>query len=111
MISAPFWIDNTPPQVRVIRQTATAGACEIHFRVEDSVSPLRSAEVAVDGQEWRALYSDDGVVDSRLETFTVTIQKLDPGEHIITLRAYDTAGNAGVGKAVVRLPQGVSANH
>jgi hypothetical protein len=111
MISPPFWIDNTPPQVQVIRQTETAGACEIRFRVEDSVSPLRSAEVAIDGQEWRGLYSDDGVVDSRLETFTVTIHKLDPGEHIVTLRAYDTAGNAGVGKAVVRLPQRVSANH
>jgi len=45
-------------------------------------------------------------VDSRAETFTVRAEKLQPGEHLLTLRAYDTAGNAGVGKAVVRLAAG-----
>ncbi|PYU97737.1 MAG: hypothetical protein DMG26_20540 [Acidobacteria bacterium] len=54
-----------------------------------------------DGKEWRDLNSDDGIVDSPRETFTVKVAKLEPGEHVITLRVYDTAGNAGVGKAVI----------
>jgi len=44
------------------------------------------------------------VVDSRRETFTVTTGKLAPGEHVVTLRALDSAANAGVGKSVVHLP-------
>lgn len=103
MVSAPFWVDNTPPVVRVLRQAASSSGAEVQFRAEDSTSPLRSAEMSIDGKEWREIYSDDGIVDSRAESFTVQAPRLAPGEHIVTLRAYDTAGNVGVGKAVVRI--------
>ncbi len=106
MVSAPFWIDNTPPLVRVLKQTSLSGGAEVQFQAEDATSPLRSAEASIDGKEWKDVVSDDGIVDSRVETFTVRVLKLDPGEHIITLRAYDTAGNGGAGKAVVRIPAG-----
>ena len=73
------------------------------FEVEDSTSPLRSAETSLDGKEWQNILSDDGIVDSRKETFTVRLSKLDAGEHVVSLRAFDTAGNLGVGKAVLRI--------
>ena len=104
MLSAPFWVDNTPPQVRVLRQTATAEAGEVVFEVEDAISPLRSAETSLDGKEWKDLLSDDGIVDSRKETFTVRVTHLTAGEHVVSVRAYDTAGNVGVGKAVLHIP-------
>jgi sugar lactone lactonase YvrE len=104
LVSAPFWIDNTPPAVRVLEQKVTTEGLAIRFQAEDSTSPLRNAEVSTDGKDWKSVYSDDGVVDSRRETFTVKLNGLVSGEHIITLRAYDTAGNAGVGKAVARVP-------
>ena len=103
LVSAPFWIDNSPPRVKLLSQQITSVGVELHFQAESNISPLRSAEVCRDGKEWRDIHSDDGIVDSRLETFTVTDLKLGPGEHIILLRAYDTAGNVGVGKAVVRM--------
>jgi sugar lactone lactonase YvrE len=105
LLSAPFWVDNTPPQVRVLRQSVTAGEVEILFEAEDGTSPLRGAEMSIDGKEWRNLLSDDGVVDSRKETFTIRLSKLEPGEHVVSLRAYDTAGNLGVGKAVLRIAE------
>lgn len=104
LLSAPFWVDNTPPEVRVLRQTVNGSAAEVQFVAEDSTSPLRSAETSLDGKHWEDVISDNGIVDSRKETFTVKLPHLDPGEHILLLRAYDTAGNAGVGKAVIRLP-------
>jgi hypothetical protein len=103
LLSAPFWVDNTPPQVRVVRVTVTAGAGEVLFEVEDSTSPLRSAETSIDGKEWKDLLSDDGIVDSRKETFTVRVSNLVAGEHVVSVRAYDTAGNVGVGKAVLHV--------
>jgi len=108
LLSAPFWVDNTPPDVEVLRQTVTGLSAEVHFSAEDSTSPLRSAETSLDGQNWRDILSDDGIVDSRKETFTVKLDHMAPGEHILTLRAYDTSGNIGVGKAVIRIPGGGS---
>lgn len=104
LASAPFWIDNTPPQIQVLGQTPIPGGVEVHFKAEDETSPLRSAEVSTDGKDWHSVYPDDGIADSRTETFTVRIENLAPGEHVITLRAYDTAGNAGLGKALIRIP-------
>jgi hypothetical protein len=104
LLSAPFWVDNTPPQVRVLRKNVMAGAAEVLFEVEDSTSPLRNAETSLDGKDWTVLRSDDGIVDSQKETFTVRLSKLQPGEHVVSVRAYDTAGNVGVGKAVLQIP-------
>jgi sugar lactone lactonase YvrE len=111
LLSAPFWIDNTPPEVRVLRQKVEANGGEVQFQVEDSTSPLRSAETSIDGKDWRDLVADDGIVDSRQETFTVKLTKLEPGEHVISLRASDTAGNVGVGKVVIRIAAEGSTTH
>jgi len=104
LISAPFWVDNMPPQVRVLKQEVGPSGVLVQFQAEDVTSPLRGAETATDGQEWVDILPDDGIVDSRQETFTVRLDRLDPGEHIVALRAFDTAGNAGLGKAVIRIP-------
>jgi hypothetical protein len=106
LLSVPFWVDNTPPRVRIVQQEVTGDRIQVQFEVQDETSPLRSAETATDRDEWHEVYSDDGIVDSRLETFTVKADKLAPGEHILALRAFDTAGNTGLGKAVVRIPPG-----
>jgi hypothetical protein len=106
MLSSPFWVDNTPPDIDVLRQTVTGASVEVQFVAEDATSPIRAAETSVDGHDWHAILSDDGVVDSRKETFTVKLSHLAPGEHIIALRAADTSGNIGVGKAVVRIAAG-----
>jgi hypothetical protein len=108
LLSAPFWVDNTPPDVDVLRQKVTGTTAEIRFAAEDETSPLRSAETSVDGKDWQSVLSDDGVVDSRRETFTIKLTQLAPGEHILALRASDTSGNIGVGKVVLHIPGGGS---
>jgi hypothetical protein len=111
LLSAPFWIDNTPPEIQVLKQTATGDGAEIQFRADDATSPLRAAETSTDSTDWHDVYSDDGVVDSRVETFTVRVHNLGSGEHIVALRVSDTAGNVGVGKAVVRITTGARSQH
>lgn len=104
--SAPFWVDNTPPDVDVLKQKVTGAEAEIQFAAEDATSPLRSAEMSEDGKDWHDVLSDDGIVDSRRETFTIKLTQLSPGEHILALRAADTSANIGVGKVVIRVPNG-----
>jgi hypothetical protein len=108
LLSAPFWVDNTPPEVEVLRQTVTGSTAEVQFSAEDSISPLRDADTSLDGKDWHDILSDDGIVDSRKETFTLKLTHLAPGEHVLVLRASDTSGNIGVGKAVIRIPGGGS---
>lgn len=104
MLSAPFWIDNTPPDVSVLHQEVKGRGVEVQFQAEDTTSPLRSAQMSMDGHGWNEVESDDGIIDSKIETFTIKERDLSPGEHVISLRAFDTVGNAGVGKAVVEIP-------
>ncbi|MCX6619105.1 MAG: hypothetical protein NTZ98_23785 [Acidobacteria bacterium] len=101
-LSAPFLIDNTPPVVRVLKQERTAAAAEVRFEVADAASVLRRAEYSLDAGPWRPVYSEDGIVDSRLETFLIRLDQLQPGEHVIVLRSYDMGNNAGMGKAVLK---------
>ncbi|HXJ96301.1 MAG TPA: hypothetical protein VMT20_25980 [Terriglobia bacterium] len=102
LVSSPFWIDNTPPRVDVTEQHLEGMSAEVHFRASSNLSPLRSAETSLDGGEWRPVGADDGIIDSRTESFTIRLSSLGPGEHQLLLRAYDIAGNTGIGKAVLR---------
>ncbi len=104
MLSTPFWIDNTPPTVTVEHVETKGKRAVVRFSVEDTTSPLQNAQSSVGGDPWQEINSEDGIVDSRSEAFTVKTGDLAPGEHVITLRAYDMAGNVGIGKAVVEIP-------
>lgn len=103
MVSTPFWIDNVPPTVNVERSVVNGNSAVVYFRVEDTASPLQNAQMSVDNKGWHDIEPNTGIIDSRTETFTVKADKLAPGEHVITLRAYDMAGNIGVGTAVVEI--------
>jgi len=102
LVSSPFWIVNTPPRVEVVSQQVRTGTAAIHFRATTQISPLRSAEVSVDGTPWKPVAPDDGIIDSRSETFTVNVPELPAGEHEVLLRSSDVAGNTGIGRAVLR---------
>ena len=101
-IGAPVVIDHTPPRVRLAADETDAGA-GIRFEATDATSNLHSAAYAIDAGEWRPLNADDGVIDSKKESFTVKpSEKPGGGEHLIVLRVRDRAGNAGLGKALLR---------
>ena len=102
VVSAPFLVDSIPPQVEAQQTKSENLAATTRFRAWDQTSVLTRAEFAVDAEPLRPLLSDDGIVDSPEETFTVAVQKADPGEHMLTLRVYDSAGNVGVAKSVWR---------
>jgi len=95
-------VDNTPPRIEVTGQHVQGSSVEIHFKASSDLSPLRIAEVSIDARDWQAVRPDDGIMDSRSETFSVKFDALKPGEHLVLLRTYDIGGNIGVGKAVVR---------
>jgi len=102
LISAPVWIDNTPPVITVASSHRTGAGVEVEFTAADSASPLRRCEYSLDAGGWTPLEAADGVIDSLEEKFVLRLTSVPPGEHVLVLRAVDSANNAGLAKVVLR---------
>lgn len=102
LISAPVVIDNTPPVVTPGAPRRVGNRLELDVSAEDRGSALRRCEYSVDAGPWSPVEAADGVTDSARESFPVRIDNFPQGEHLISIRAYDAAGNAGLAKVVVR---------
>jgi hypothetical protein len=100
-ISGPFLVDFTPPVVSAVSATRAAGGATAKFQAADASNALVRAEYALDAEPLQVIISDDGIIDSPKESFTIQIGKLDNQEHLLTLRVYDAAGNVGVAKTVI----------
>jgi hypothetical protein len=98
----PVLIDNTPPVVTASAPHRSGTAVDIEVDAQDRGSILRRCEYSVDAHAWMPVEAVDGVTDSAREQFRIHIDNLAPGEHLIVIRAYDVAGNAGLAKVVVR---------
>ena len=72
------------------------------FIASDSSSYLTRAEYSVNGGAWTSVYADDGISDGPDERYTVDIQLRSAGEFSVTLRVFDSEGNVGNARAIVK---------
>ncbi len=104
--SEPVDLDNTPPLVRVIEDAAATGADggrAVRFGVEDATGTIRRADVSINGGTWQPIYPEDGIADSRAETYLIRLPPTSAAaEPIVALRAFDRSGNSGTARVVVR---------
>jgi hypothetical protein len=102
LVSSPVVIDNTPPVVTASSPQRTGTTVDINVDAEDRGSDLRRCEYSLDAQPWLPIEAADGLTDSPREHFLIHIDNFPAGEHVVVVRVYDTAGNAGLAKIVVR---------
>ena len=98
-ISERFEIDTTPPVVTSLHATATA----FSFDAEDAASPIQKAEYSLDAGPWQYIEPVGGLSDAKHEHYEIKIPAdaaLKPGEHLLTVRAWDRHDNAGLAKTV-----------
>ena len=101
-ISDPFPIDNSPP--RVTLQARGRGPVELEVVVEDAVTAVRGAQYAVDyGDRKCQIEPADGIFDRRRESARLVLADLEPGEHVISVQAWDELENVGVGQVIVQV--------
>jgi sugar lactone lactonase YvrE len=101
--SEPFDIDNTQPTVTPSgTPQITATGARVVFLASDKSSYLTSAEYSINGGEWLTVYADDGISDGPDERYTIDVPIPSSGEYSITLRVFDSQGNAGNARVVVR---------
>ncbi len=105
VLSEPFTLDNTPPVVSAFEATAEPGAIRVSGRAEDATSPLSRLEVAIDDGDWRTVSPDGGLTDERAAAFRARLDKVEAGEHSVSVRAVDLAGNAAIRSARVVVPK------
>lgn len=102
-LSEPVDIDNTPPVVKVMGQPQVSkDSVRVVFTVDELTGKVKKADASLNGAAWIPVFPDDGIADSGHETYSVDFGLLGPGEHTISLRAFDTSGNVGTMSVTVR---------
>jgi hypothetical protein len=95
-VSEPVDIDNTPPVVRTVSQPLRTGErVRSVFEVEDATGRIKRADVSIDGGAWHEVFPDDGIADSPRERYSLDLAVAGPGEHTISIRAFDNSNNVG----------------
>ena len=101
--SEPADIDNTAPIVTAVGTPQISGDnAKIIFEANEAASYINRAEYSVNGGDWQTVYADDGISDSRKESYTMTIPVKNAGEYSVALRVFDANGNAGNSRVVVK---------
>lgn len=91
-VSTPVLINNTPPGIEVISSTLEKGNEIVKLRVSDALSPLSEVLWSLNARPWEPATADDGMTDSRQESYTIVLKPGDRGGYLL-IRAVDTAGN------------------
>jgi hypothetical protein len=95
-LSEPVDIDNTPPVVKTTGEPQIArDGIRVVFSVDDATGKVKKADASLDGGAWVPVFPEDGIADSGHEVYMVEFGQLGPGEHTISLRSFDSSGNAG----------------
>ncbi|MHC4623964.1 MAG: hypothetical protein ACYS4W_08690, partial [Planctomycetota bacterium] len=93
-ISDPVIIDNTGPDIKQHRIEKDRRTVTLKLRVVDEFSAIERLNYTVDSNEkWAGTMPDDLVYDTTEEDFTIVIDDLQPGEHVIAIRVRDHAHN------------------
>jgi len=95
-------IDNTPPILTLGEIRRSGATAHVEWEATDRASALRRCEYSLDANSWVPMESVDGVIDSQNEKFALDLNGLAPGEHLLVIRAADSANNTGVAKVVLK---------
>ena len=93
-ISEQVIVDNTAPVIKRHSIDKRKKTITLKLFVSDVFSAIGRLNYTVDSNEkWKGTMPDDMVYDTTDEYFTIVIDKLEPGEHIIAVRIADSVGN------------------
>lgn len=95
-LSEPFEIDNSPPTVAFTGSPQTAnGRLTLRFNAAESSSYIKRAEYSINGGKWNPAFADDGIVDGKTESFTISFPVQESSKYFVTVRVFDVVGNIG----------------
>lgn len=102
IISSPVLIDNTPPVVTLGNVKRDGSTLELDVEADDKTSPLRLCEYSIDAGFWQPVEAVEGVTDAPHERFHLHVENVRLGEHLLVVRVFDSANNAGLARVTLR---------
>lgn len=93
-ISEAVVVDNTGPIIKKYSIEKNEKIITLKLQISDELSAIGRLHYTIDSNaEWIGTIPDDLVYDTTDEDFTVVVEDLKAGEHIITVRVSDDVGN------------------
>lgn len=102
LVSDPFLIDNTPPQITGLTATSNGKHIEVRWSAKDASSIIDHAEYSVNGGEWQVVEPVTHLSDSPEEEYRLVIDRASTEEQTIAVRVFDYYDNQAVAKTVVK---------
>jgi hypothetical protein len=104
-VSQPFLVANTPPTLTLGSVTVNADkTVTVHGVAQAKLAIIQAVQGHADGDEDIAALADDGLFDTPLEAFTLTLGPLMSGSHMITVTGLDQASNTATATVSVQVP-------
>jgi hypothetical protein len=103
LVSDPFLIDNTPPQIVNLTGSAASGnKLEVRWSARDARSTVDHAEYSVNGADWVIVDPVSRLSDSPEEEYRLLIDRPSSSEQVIAVRVSDEFDNQAVNKVVIK---------
>jgi outer membrane protein assembly factor BamB len=104
--SERFEVDNTPPVLKILGVAGEreGGKALIQFEAHDATSSIDRAQYSLDGGDWTLVAPVGNISDAADERYDVPLAGLHPGEHTVSVRAYDRFDNVASAKTTFKVP-------
>jgi hypothetical protein len=99
-VSPSLVIDHSFPVVRNFKAVRSKNKLAVTFQVRDSLSYIKEVKYLIRPGEWRSIFPEDGICDSKQESFKVTVTLPPKSSNLITVKIKDSRGNIGVHRQI-----------
>jgi hypothetical protein len=95
-VSRPFIIDNSLPLIKNFKVSKERNKLVVTFVAEDLMSSIEEVKYLIRPNEWKSIFPQDGICDSKQESFQITVDLSSRSDNMITVKVQDRYGNIGV---------------
>jgi hypothetical protein len=95
-ISRPLVIDNSLPEIKNFQGQRQGNRLSLSFETEDAHSHIKEVKFLIRPDDWQVIFPEDGICDSKRETFQFTTVLPSNADNLIIVQVEDRHGNIGV---------------
>ena len=95
-VALPLVIDNSLPIIKNFKVNRERNKLVVTFVAEDLMSSIQEVKYLIRPNEWKSIFSEDGICDSKQESFRISIPLPPQFDNLITVKVQDSHGNIGV---------------
>lgn len=95
-VALPLVIDNSFPIIKNFKVNRERNKLVVTFVAEDLMSSIQEVKYLIRPNEWKSVFSQDGICDSKQENFRISITLPPQFDNLITVKVQDSHGNIGV---------------